>query len=149
MKVLKNISVLLLLMFSFVPVTSTQNETIVFLGDPKVRIGVNPPSDDGKTGCKTENLSSKDSSEYRCIIVKRGKRYYWQSRDDKELKKTESGMFIIFNRVDGYTDYIKIVNPRWREIIGHGKNDKYEYMEHITGQLSTLTYLGSDIDYRE
>ena len=137
-KVLKNISVLLLFMFSFVPVTSTQNETIVFLGYPKVIIGNSPP-EDGKTGCKTEYLASKDSIEYRCVIVKRGKRYYWSSREDKELKKTETGMFIVFTRVDGYTDYIKIVKPGLRELTGYG------YMEHMTVLLSTITYFGSDI----
>ena len=132
----KVIGLLFILSFTFVLSVSTQDEVIVFIGAPEVRIAT-----EGKENGVLEKLSKDKVSEYRCVISKKGDKYYWTSREDKDIKKSESGIYITFTRSDGAPDYIRIINPAFLKVAA--AYGDYGYIEHLTHALSSITYWGN------
>tara|TARA_Y100000746_G_scaffold219427_1_gene216911 strand:- start:409 stop:804 length:396 start_codon:yes stop_codon:yes gene_type:complete len=103
-------------------------ETIVFSAYPIKKTEIfNFTSSDIK-------LKDQEYLDYQCIIVKKNDKYYWKSREYKELLKVESGSFHIFIAKNG-AGYIKI---KKEQIIGLD----YLYMEHIHLGLDSITYFG-------
>jgi hypothetical protein len=78
--------------------------------------------------------SDQGSKKYECQITRKGKRYYWVSRGNRELIRSNSGDFVYFISPEG-TGYIKIH-------VGAGK-EPYSYMEHLTSGFKNMTYWGS------
>ena len=136
MRCAKILGLLFILSFTFVPSVSTQDEVIVFVGIPKVRMTA-----EGKEDGALEKLSKDKASEYRCVISKKGDKYYWKSREDKEMEKSESGIYITFTRSDGAPDYVRTINPAFLEAAAAFGD--YGYIEHLTHALSSITYWGN------
>ena len=132
----KVLGLLFILSFTFVPLVSTQDEVIVFVGLPEVRIAA-----EGKEDGVLEKLSEDKVSEYRCVISKKGDNYYWKSREDKEMEKSESGIYITFTRSDGAPDYVRTINPAFLKVAAAVGD--YGYIEHLTHMLSSITYWGN------
>jgi len=76
-------------------------------------------------------LSESQQSESRLIITRKGQKYYWTSRQDRELTKHESGIYTIFLETKG-AGYVKTMKS----------TDKVLYMEHMGLGLETITYWG-------
>ena len=76
-------------------------------------------------------LSVSQQAESRLIITRKGQKYYWTSRQDRELTKHESGIYTIFFETKG-AGYVKAMKSV----------DKVLYMEHMGLGLETITYWG-------
>lgn len=136
MRSAKVIGLLFILSFTFVLPVSTQDEAIVFIGAPEVRMAT-----EGKENGVLEKLSKDKVSEYRCVISKKGDKYYWSSREDKEMEKSESSIYITFTRSDGAPDYVRTINPTFSKVTAAFGD--YGYIEHLTHGLSSITYWGN------
>jgi len=107
---------------------------VVFMGFPQRR-SVNTIGNN-----ETEFLKEQDSKEYLCMISRKDGRYFWSSRNGKEMTKTISGAFVIFSAIDG-SGYLKF-SPQMKDL-------PLDYMEHLHDKLSTFTYWGKSLTYRE
>lgn len=85
-------------------------------------------------------LEEKDSKEYVCMITRKNGKYFWSSRDNKEMTKHASGNFVVFSADDG-TGYVKFTP--------HMKDSPLDYMEHLHDKLFTITYWGKSSVYRD
>ena len=114
-----------------------QDERIVYSGTPLVA-----GTADG-LAATTRPLRSESAGESGLRIVLRGGRFYWASRGDRELRRSESGRYIIFACAAGI---IKLVDPMWdatrsplRATVEH---EQFDYVEMLHEHLTTLTYWG-------
>ena len=112
-------------------------EVVIFEGVPEMKLQA-----DGKkqNPHPLEKLSKIKAAEYRCVITKKGDKYYWKSRDNKELRRYESGIYITFSRTDGSPDYVRITDPT--SASAAATLGDYTYIEHLAHTLSTITYWG-------
>ena len=113
------------------------DEKVVFIGKPEIRMTI--PSEK-----KPKELSKKEAERDLCVIVKRGKKYYWKSREYRELKKSISGLYTSFILSNCHPAYVRIQKPllidRDDDIYGY---DDYAYVEHITWLLASTNYWGN------
>ena len=98
----------------------------VFTGIPSVRIDA-----DGAQSIRVE-LSDLGAKKYECRIVGRGKKYFWASRGNRELIRSDSGDYTYFISPEG-TGFIKIALT---------KSGAFDYMESFTTEMKTVTYWG-------
>ena len=61
-----------------------------------------------------------------------GRRYVWASREDRQLNRRESGDWVY---------YISPGGQRYGRCL-RAVSMPYDYMEHVTGELKTVTYWG-------
>jgi hypothetical protein len=80
-------------------------------------------------GAVEQKLSKAKGHEYRVIISKIGNKYFWITRDRKELVPVQSGAYLRFISLGG-SGYIKV------SLLDN------TYMEHIHLGLSNITYWG-------
>jgi hypothetical protein len=109
-----------------------------FQGRPMVRIG-----EGGLKPGNLEHLSPDEAAKYQCVIHQNGDKYYWTSRENKELLRTTSGAFVTFMARDG-SGYIRIINPTLKtaaSLMSENAN-KFDYVEHLLMGLVTITYYG-------
>lgn len=76
-------------------------------------------------------MDSVKKKNHRVIIVKDGDKYYWESRERRELIRSTQGPFTLFIDPTG-GGYIKVASAE----------GKLVYMEHLSQGLSTFTYWG-------
>jgi YHS domain-containing protein len=124
----------------------------IFSGIPIVKIS------EGGIERFPEKISKKEAANLGCIISKIGGKYYWASRENKQMFRELSGAFIIFFAVDG-AGYVKIIlpemkkilleefkrSPRLKEIPGlelSETEEKFDYVEHLSFGLKSVTYYG-------
>jgi hypothetical protein len=91
----------------------------------------------GSENTRRDMLGPEKKEEYRLTITKRDGRYYWSSREDRELTYRISGAFHIFMEVMG-GGYITIFNLPESLRDGAG----LEYKEHIRNFTGNITYWG-------
>lgn len=102
-----------------------------FSGTPLVRI-----DSDAKETKRTE-LSETGGEKYQCRIVRKGRRYLWASRGDRELTRVDAGDWIYYLSPEG-SGYVKVFR-------GPSAPDGYDYMEHLSSALKTVTYWGKRV----
>lgn len=102
-----------------------QTEVVVIKGTPIIQ---NKSSVEESVNFQ---LSESQQAESRLIITRKGHKYYWTSRQDRELAKHESGIYTIFLETKG-AGYVKAMKSA----------DKVLYMEHMGLGLETITYWG-------
>lgn len=102
-----------------------------FSGTPLVRI-----ESDAKETKRTE-LSEAAGSQGQCRIVKRGRKYLWASRGNRELIRSDAGDYVYYVSPEG-SGYVKVFTGN--------TSDGYDYMEHLTTELKTVTYWGKKSD---
>jgi hypothetical protein len=127
--------ILLLLLCATALIGAGSDETVVFTGIPTVRVdtaGLDPDA---------RKLSAEDGKKYQCRIVARKKKYYWASRGDKELIRSDAGDFTYFISEEG-TGYIKIYKGAPG---GHAPNSLFGYLEQLSSGLKTVTYFGRSV----
>lgn len=112
-------------------------EELVYSGTPSNKL-----SADG-TSSKEEGLSAADGAKYRLRIVRRGNKYLWASREDRELTMTSAGRYVIFSSSAGT---IKLVNPAFDQarapLRATDPTEKFDYVEILHSELATVTYWG-------
>ncbi len=134
MKTLNRFAVLLAaFLFSF---ASASAEQVVFDAQPDSRITSSVDS-------STRTVLGKEKrNEFRLLITKVGKDYFWTSREDRPLVYTMSGAFHIFSDLRG-AGYIKIFDTLSLPESLREPGPRFQYMEHVTLWLGSITYWGS------
>src|SRR5262245_2929521 len=85
---------------------SGQEAVTVFQGIPSIKIT------EGGDERFPENMARDKAVNFVCVISRIGDRYYWASRENKLLKRVQSGAFTTFFAEDG-SGYVRIVSvPR-------------------------------------
>lgn len=82
-------------------------------------------------GTESVTVSEKERLSYRLLITKKGKKYVWASRENKDLIFSQNGAFYNFVEPNGQ-GYIRVS-------IADGK---CLYMEHLTQGFKNITYWG-------
>lgn len=82
-----------------------------------------------RESCTRERLTPAEGREAQVLIVERDGKYYWASREGRELYHTRSGIFRLFIDLRG-GGYVKV-----DETSG-------EYYEHLPMLLGPITYWG-------
>lgn len=86
-------------------------------------------------GTEQVSLSEKEGVEYRLVITKQGKNYFWESRENRDLLASRSGDFYNFVAPNG-AGYIRIAKVE----------GKFFYMEHLTTGFKNITYWGYGLE---
>lgn len=92
----------------YVPNTFAESAT-VFHGVPGVKIS------EGGVERVEEKLAREDAVNLACVIGNIDGRFYWASRENKELFRYGGPAFITFVAVDG-AGYIRVVKPTFRGV---------------------------------
>lgn len=146
LKILVGLLVLLVsgAIFSQAQTLFTPIVTTVFIGLPKTGTAFN-----GAEDAKLLNLTPERAQKLDCVITKKGDKYFWTSRDGHEVEKIVRGAFITFRRLDR-PDYVRIVDPDMKKGVAllDEAAEKFDYVEHITLNLTSVTYYGSMIKYQ-
>ena len=141
MRIYSIATIFLLLLAS---ITFAQPKT-VFSGNPKVRIserGINRIAD---------TLDFKEAMGLRCVVSQIGDKYYWAIRENIELVRMESGIFVTFVAVNG-AGYIRIIRKDGKppeyiskyNLPSMGKTEAtFDYVEHVLLGLGSITYYGN------
>ena len=82
-------------------------------------------------GTEQIELSKSEQWNYRLEIVKKGNKYYWSSRENKELLFSKSSQY--YNFIERHAaGYIRIIQTE----------NGVLYMEHLTLGMKNITYWG-------
>ena len=113
-----------------------ESET-VFSGVPMTKIS------EGGISRVSQELDRKDAITSVCVISKTGGKYYWTTRENKEMNRYLSGAFETYVAVDG-SGYVRAIRPNMKEVASlMDKTEKrYDYVEHLLIGLRSVTYYG-------
>jgi hypothetical protein len=115
------------LLFAAVAASTLQAQEDGFTGTPLVRVDA-----DGNETRRTE-LSELAGEKYACRIMRKGRRYVWSSRGDRELIRSNAGDWTYYISPEG-SGYVKVLTG--------ATGQQYDYLEHVTGEFKTVTYWG-------
>ena len=101
-------------------------EEVIFIGWPKSKVN--------SSAIETRQDIVSNAAEFQCMIVRRGTRYFWRSRQNVELRRFQSGAFEWF--ISDASGYVK------RQIPGLAALDGASYTEHLSVGLTSITYWG-------
>jgi hypothetical protein len=128
------LGVLTLAMFA----TIAQSQPVtVFRGRPSVKIS------EGGIERLPEAISREKAINVECVISRIGDELYWASRENVPMVAVDSGAFIVYIAATG-AGYVKVIRPNMKEIASlMGETEaKFDYVEHITLGLRSVTYYG-------
>lgn len=133
------ISIAFLFFFS---VSCHAETTVEFLGFPVIKI------QEGGIDRIPSNVLPEKRGEFQCIINKVGEKYYWASRENKEMIKIDSGKaFITYIALDG-AGYVKVLKPEYYDqVLDSPVDAAFEYIEHMSIGLTTITYFGNNPNF--
>lgn len=134
--IMKHILIAVLFIVSNLSVVFSE-DLIVFEGKPYVSVTVSGDSPIVK------KLSKSEALEYKCRIVKIKDKFYWASRENVELRRVESGIYVIFQQVGG-VGYVKILPAENKKFLFIEDENYADYVEHISNHLSSTTYYGKN-----
>ena len=105
------------------------DDFVVFRGTPSVRLYA---SVDGETRSK---LDAEAAKKGECVIVMRGKKFYWASRNNGEMTRVDATQFTYFIHTGG-GGFVKVFT-------GERKPDATaDYVETITQGFDVISYWG-------
>ena len=116
-----------------------QNNTAtpVFVGTPIVKIS--------EAGIErfVEPIDQNLAPKLSLIISKISGKYYWATRENKELMRRVSGRFIAFVAEDG-SGYVRITDPTAKSAASlmSPTEATFDYKEHLLLGLRSVTYFG-------
>jgi hypothetical protein len=91
---------------------------------------------------KRSELPVAERDQNQLLTVERDGRYFWASREDRELQHVFSGIYHLYIDPRG-GGYVKILDQRHLtpgfKVVG----PDIQYLEHVALGLTTLTYWGS------
>lgn len=129
------LTVLLLSTFSYA------QPKIIFHGKPKIL------SFEAGVERTAKDIDPANTSDKELIITESNGKYYWSTRENTELIRTESGAYTTYIAVNG-SGYIRINNIPFDKRIKFIDYKDLDYMEHMLQFLTTYTYYGNKImDY--
>lgn len=113
------------ILFHFVWLVAAPQEIVVLNGTPAIRCS----SSIQETG--NESLSPEDRVKNRVTITKKDGKYFWTTRENRELLHRVSGGFHYFIEPGG-AGYVKVMV----------QDRKVLFMEHVSIVFMTVTYWG-------
>ena len=105
-------------------------DEIVFRGVPTLRVISSTKTDDRQV------LEGEAASKSECIIVERGKKYFWQSRNNVPMIRIDKPGFTYFVQSDGQ-GYVKVLTGERKTT-----NAPADYIENLTNNFEVITYWG-------
>jgi hypothetical protein len=131
---------LLLLLFISVLFSSPAFGQVVtvFKGQPTVKIS------EGGVSRLPQQLSYDQAINLECVISAIDGRYYWASRENKELIRTEGGAFVTFVARNG-SGYVRIIKPDLKATASLMSDTEatFDYVEHLLIGLRSVIYYGA------
>jgi len=105
----------------------------VFRGAPTVRVFTSIEKE------SREKLDPESAKKNECVIVQRGKKYYWASRENAEMLRVDAPQFTYFIHVGG-SGYVKVLTGSRK-----ASNAPADYIENIVRGFEVITYWGTAI----
>jgi hypothetical protein len=90
-----------------------------------------------------ETLPVEVAINLRCVISEIGGRYYWATRQNKELIRRSAGAFITYSAIDG-SGYVRVIDPAFKAAVAlvSPTESRFDYVEHLLIGLRSVTYYG-------
>ena len=112
---------------------------IVLQGTPTKKITITAG------GVTEEPVDASRASELAVMIIRTRDAYFWASRENKPLRRSQSTTYITFHAVDG-SGYVRVYQPHMDKLSGKlpaaERAGEFGYMEHLVHQLGSITYFG-------
>ena len=108
-----------------------------FTGIPSVKVS------EGGIERNAEKIEQSKALSVACIVKEIDGKFFWETRGNKPLLKTESNAFTTFLAADG-SGYIRIIKPSAKDALSVMSNieKNFDYVEHLTLGLRSVTYYG-------
>jgi len=136
--ILKRLLIMMVILPMVVPGSTYAQSKTVFSGVPLVKIS------EGGISRVPEELPREISVNLGCLISELEGRYYWATRNNKELIRHDSDNFLTFVAIDG-SGYVRIIKKEKKRLVSSFDitEDKYDYVEHMLLGLENITYFGT------
>jgi hypothetical protein len=110
----------------------------VFSGVPTIKVS------EGGTERMPETLLLEKAINLGCVISEIGGRYYWATRENKEVVRQVSGAFVTYMAVDG-SGYVRVIDKSAKDAASlmSPTESSFDYVEHILIGLRSVTYYGN------
>jgi hypothetical protein len=112
-------------------------QSFLFIGIPSIKVT------EGGIERNAEKIEQSKASSVACVVKEIDGKFFWETRGNKPLLKTESNAFITFLAVDG-SGYVRLIKPSLKEAASAISNTEknFDYVEHLTLGLRSVTYYG-------
>jgi hypothetical protein len=117
------------------------SQSVIFTGAPSVKVT------EGGVERNSENLVQARAKDAICVIMEIEGKFFWASRDNKQLVKIDTGgAFLIFLAADG-SGYIRVIKKDLKEAASlmSATERTFDYVEHLLLGLRSVTYYGKSI----
>jgi hypothetical protein len=116
---------------------NNQTATTVFRGRPVLKIS------EGGVERLPERISADKGVNLECVVSRIGDSYYWASRDNVGLQRSESGAFVTYTALNG-AGYIRMINAESKAAASlmSPTEEQFDYVEHAVIGLRSVTYYG-------
>jgi hypothetical protein len=112
-------------------------DATVFRGTPRIKIN------EGGVERFQQELERTEAANLQCVISKIGRQYFWASRENKLLRRTEAGLYVTYVAVDG-SGYVRVLIANLKSVgaASEATETKFDYVEHLLVGLRSVTYYG-------
>lgn len=129
-------ALVLLLALSTAQAPAASGAAVVLSGRPVTR------TEGAHDAARHSAVADADRDKLKVVIVRKGTRYFWASRDNRELERRVSGAFHIFvDRTDG--GYVRVFDRSTLPDSMRPEGPQFEYTEHVPQFRGTVTYWGT------
>ena len=115
--------------------SKSKNESYEFIGIPITKIG---ESGDLRT---SEIVAKEDKLDLQCIITEVDGKFFWKTRENNEMVKVRSGIYINYIALNG-SGYVRVIDQEMKKNVFREGEQKFDYKEHLLSGLSSITYFG-------
>jgi hypothetical protein len=105
-------------------------QDVVFRGVPSLRVFATTDQDDRK------KLDAETAQKNECVIVAKGKKYFWASRNNAPMTRVDAPQFTYFIH-NGGAGYVKVFTGDREKA-----NAPADYIENINQGFEVVTYWG-------
>ena len=93
-------------------------------------------------------VADAERDKLKVVIVRKGTRYFWASRENRELERRVSGAFHIFvDRTEG--GYVRVFDRSTLPDSMRPDGPRFEYTEHVPQFRSAVTFWGTLDEFAE
>lgn len=122
-------------LFSLALAQTPADTSVVLEGRPTIKV---ESAEDLTT---RSEVAEAEREKLKVVIVKKGGRYYWASRDNRELTRRVSGAFHYFvDAAEG--GYVRVFDTSTLAESLRPEGPRFQYIEHIPLFRGTVTYWG-------
>jgi hypothetical protein len=106
-------------------------QDVIFRGTPTLRVTSGIERDE------RQKVEGEEARKGECLIVRKGKKYFWASRQNAPLNRIETENFTYFVHTGG-SGYVKVFTGDRASA-----NLPVDYVEHISQSFNVITYWGT------